>query len=173
MLNFTSDYALNQPSPSIMPLSFQGDQDGGLAIYPLAHLSSPHNASINGSFGLNSSWQNPSGSQLVALSQEGETSQASAVTPHGPPLFRHSLPMVVVMSILYLVVFVLAVFNNTVVVSVIVKNPHMRNVTNYFLANLAVADITVSFLVLPITLLSTLLNGKSRTQRLSYSEHMH
>lgn len=67
--------------------------------------------------------------------------------------------MVVVFCLAYMLVFVLAVVNNSLVVSVICRNPQMRNVTNYFLANLAVADITVSFIVLPITLLSNLFSG--------------
>ena len=78
----------------------------------------------------------------------------------GLPFFRHSLTMTALLSTVYIIVFVLAIFNNILVVSVIVRNPNMRNVTNYFLANLAVADIMVSFLVLPITLLSNLLSGK-------------
>ena len=77
-----------------------------------------------------------------------------------PPLLKVPVVMAVILSLAYLVVFVLAVVNNSLVVSVICRNPQMRNVTNFFLANLAVADITVSFLVLPITLLSNLFTGK-------------
>ena len=79
-----------------------------------------------------------------------------------PPLLKVPVVMAVILSLAYLVVFVLAVVNNSLVVSVICRNPQMRNVTNFFLANLAVADITVSFLVLPITLLSNLFTGKTR-----------
>ena len=77
-----------------------------------------------------------------------------------PPLLKVPVVMAVILSLAYLVVFVLAVVNNSLVVSVICRNPQMRNVTNFFLANLAIADITVSFLVLPITLLSNLFTGK-------------
>ena len=78
------------------------------------------------------------------------------------PLLKQTLPVIIALSVAYIIVFILAVVNNSLVVSVIIRNPQMRNVTNYFLANLAVADILVSFIVLPITLLSNIFNGKSQ-----------
>ena len=78
-------------------------------------------------------------------------------------LLKQPLHMVVILSLAYGIVFFLAIVNNTLVVCVICRNPQMRTVTNYFLANLAIADITVSFIVLPITLLSNLFTGKFRT----------
>ena len=75
-------------------------------------------------------------------------------------LLKQSTPMVVVFCLAYILVFIFAIVNNSLVVSVIYRNPQMRTVTNYFLANLAVADIMVSFLVLPITLLSNLFTGR-------------
>ena len=76
--------------------------------------------------------------------------------PTPPLLLKQSTPMVVVFCVAYILVCILAVVNNSLVVSVICRNPQMRTITNYFLANLAVADIMVSVLVLPITLLSNL-----------------
>ena len=77
------------------------------------------------------------------------------------PLLKQTGPVTVLFSVAYSVVFLLAVVNNSLVVTVIYRNPQMRNVTNYFLANLAIADITVSLVVLPITLLSNIFTGKS------------
>ena len=68
--------------------------------------------------------------------------------------------MMVVLSFAYLVVFVLSIVNNSLVVSVIYRNPQLRTVTNYFIANLAVADILVSIMVLPLTLLASLFEGQ-------------
>ena len=101
----------------------------------------------------------------ITLEQEGQgfevdTPAAMAPKPLSPPLLNHSLPLVIALSVAYFVVFVLAVVNNSLVVSIIYRNPQMRNVTNYFLANLAIADITVSVIVLPITLLSNIITGK-------------
>ena len=84
---------------------------------------------------------------------------------HRPPLLKQSASIVVLFSIAYLIVFVLAVVNNTLVVTVIYRNPQMRTITNYFLVNLAIADIMVSFVVLPITLLSNLFTGKGHCER--------
>ena len=78
------------------------------------------------------------------------------------PLLRQSPIMVVILSFAYVVVFFLSIVNNSLVVAVIYRNPQLRTITNIFIANLAVADILVSILVLPITLLGNLFEGKSR-----------
>ena len=76
------------------------------------------------------------------------------------PLLRQSLLMVVILSFAYVVVFFLSIVNNSLVVMVIYRNPQLRTITNIFIANLAVADILVSILVLPITLLGNLFEGR-------------
>ena len=76
------------------------------------------------------------------------------------PLLKQTLTMTVVLSIAYILVLFLGIVNNALVVSLIYRNPQMRTVTNYFIANLAVADILVSILVLPITLLSNIFTGE-------------
>ncbi|ELU16809.1 hypothetical protein CAPTEDRAFT_225192 [Capitella teleta] len=96
----------------------------------------------------------------VLHNQSHETNYSSFLSAAAgwgsPPLFKQTPMMVAVLTLAYLVVFVLAVVNNCLVVSAIVRNLQLRTITNYFLANLAVADILVSFIVLPITLLSNL-----------------
>lgn len=74
---------------------------------------------------------------------------------------RQSAPMLGILTLAYVVVFILSIVNNSLVVSVIFRSPQMRTITNLFIANLAVADILVSILVLPITLLSNLFEGKT------------
>ena len=82
-----------------------------------------------------------------------------------PPFFKESLSMafILVLSFFYCIVFLLAITNNGIVLTVIYRFKQMRSVTNYFLANLAIADITVSVVVLPITLLTNLCSGKKQT----------
>ena len=75
------------------------------------------------------------------------------------PALKQTTAMIVLLCIVYLLVPVLGVVNNALVVSVIYRNLQMRTVTNYFIANLAVADILVSILVVP-TLLSSIFTGK-------------
>ena len=76
------------------------------------------------------------------------------------PLLRQSLLMVVILSFAYLVVFLLSIVNNSLVVMVIYQNPQLRTTSNIFVTNLAVADILVSILVMPITLLGNLFEGR-------------
>ena len=73
--------------------------------------------------------------------------------------WKQSVSMVTVLTIAYIVVFVLGVVNNSLVVSVIYRNRQLRTVTNYFIANLALADILVCTMM-PITLLSNTIYGK-------------
>lgn len=63
---------------------------------------------------------------------------------------------VVLLAVAYFLVAVVGVISNTLVVTVIYRQPKMRSVTNIFLSNLAVADILVCVSVLPITLLDNI-----------------
>ena len=53
----------------------------------------------------------------------------------------------------YFVVFTAGVGGNFLVAFVVWKNPLMRTVTNYFIANLAVADVLVILFCLPTTVI--------------------
>ena len=78
------------------------------------------------------------------------------------PLLKQSPAAIALFTVAYGVVLLLAVINNSLVVTAIQRNQQLRTVTNMFVTNLAVADITVSLLVLPITLLTNLFTGKPR-----------
>ncbi len=61
--------------------------------------------------------------------------------------FRHSnflyrRPETVGLIVLYVPVFLLALVGNMVVLLVVISMKHMRSVTNFFIANLAVSDLT-------------------------------
>ncbi len=61
--------------------------------------------------------------------------------------FRHSnflyrRPETVGLIVLYVPVFLLALLGNTIVLLVVISVKHMRSVTNFFLANLAISDLT-------------------------------
>lgn len=75
--------------------------------------------------------------------------------------FKQPLYAVALLSFAYGLVAVLGVVSNALVVTVIYRQPKMRSVTNYFLSNLAIADILVCILVLPITLLQNIFTGRS------------
>ncbi|KAL7640167.1 UNVERIFIED_CONTAM: hypothetical protein RMT77_009581 [Armadillidium vulgare] len=51
----------------------------------------------------------------------------------------------------YITIFLLGVFGNCLVCYVVFRNKHMQTVTNYFIANLALADILLCTLAVPFT----------------------
>jgi len=68
---------------------------------------------------------------------------------------------VALLVVAYFMVGVVGVLNNTLVIAAVFHHASMRTVTNYFLANLAVADILVCVFVLPATLLQNIYTGKN------------
>ena len=56
--------------------------------------------------------------------------------------YKHEEPRTVILVALYVPIFLMAFFGNIMVLFVVLPNRHMRNVTNFFLVNLAVADLT-------------------------------
>ncbi|XP_006867967.1 PREDICTED: neuropeptide Y receptor type 2 [Chrysochloris asiatica] len=63
----------------------------------------------------------------------------------------------IVLILAYCSIIVLGVVGNSLVIHVVIKFKSMRTVTNYFIANLAVADLLVNTLCLPFTLTYTLM----------------
>lgn len=77
---------------------------------------------------------------------------------HVPDLFyRHSVAMTAVYCVAYVIVFVVGLVGNSFVIAVVYRSPRMRTVTNFFIVNLAVADVLVIVFCLPATLLGNIL----------------
>ncbi|KAF0310288.1 Neuropeptide SIFamide receptor [Amphibalanus amphitrite] len=76
--------------------------------------------------------------------------------PPAGDLLRHDLTVSAVLCVAYLIVFVVGLLGNSCVVAVVCRCPRMRSATNYFIANLAVADILVVVFCLPATLVSNI-----------------
>ena len=74
--------------------------------------------------------------------------------------FRHPLYMRVIYSVAYITVMIVAIVGNALVVGVVYRNQSMHTVTNYFIVNLAIADIMVAVICLPMTLLVNMYKGK-------------
>lgn len=70
--------------------------------------------------------------------------------------WRHSIAMSVVYFVAYFIVFFVGLIGNLLVIAVVYRSPRMRTVTNFFIVNLAVADILVISFCLPATLMSNL-----------------
>jgi hypothetical protein len=69
---------------------------------------------------------------------------------------KQPIHMVAIYTIAYTLIFRFALVGNSLVITVVCRNPRMHNVTNYFIVNLAIADILVSLLCIPISLLMNL-----------------
>lgn len=68
--------------------------------------------------------------------------------------YRHNSAMTAVYCVAYLLVFAVGLVGNCFVIAVVFRSPRMRTVTNFFIVNLAVADILVIVFCLPATLMS-------------------
>ncbi|KAL4240794.1 Neuropeptide FF receptor 2 [Mactra antiquata] len=75
------------------------------------------------------------------------------------PLIKQPVHMIIVISIAYGLVFIFGLVGNSFVIALIYKDPSMRNVTNYFILNMAVADILVAVFCVPVTLLGNIYSG--------------
>jgi 7 transmembrane receptor (rhodopsin family) len=82
------------------------------------------------------------------------------------PVLKQPFYAVIVLAFAYAIVVALGLVNNILVVTVVWTQPALRTVTNFFLANLAVADILVCIIVLPITLLDNIFTGNVRYFRI-------
>lgn len=59
--------------------------------------------------------------------------------------------------IMYISIFIFALFGNGVVCYIVYSSPRMKTVTNYFIVNLAVGDILMSLFCVPFSFFPTLL----------------
>ena len=64
------------------------------------------------------------------------------------------LPIHVILfgTIFYSILFILGTCGNIMVLIVLFKNSELRNCTNYFLANLSIADLLILFICVPIAM---------------------
>lgn len=60
-------------------------------------------------------------------------------------------PATLALLCLYLPLFMLSLVGNSLVIYVVYKNPHMRRLKNLFLVNLAIADLSVTLICMPLT----------------------
>ena len=72
-------------------------------------------------------------------------------------LYEIPLSVTILLSFLYIVVSLIAVFGNSMVFYIVLMSKRMRNVTNLFIANLALADILIGSLAIPFQFTAALL----------------
>uniref|UniRef100_A0A2K5VEL4 Neuropeptide FF receptor 1 n=1 Tax=Macaca fascicularis TaxID=9541 RepID=A0A2K5VEL4_MACFA len=99
----------------------------------------------------NSSWP---------LSQNGTNAEATpAANLTFSSYYQHTSPVAAMFIVAYALIFLLCMVGNTLVCFIVLKNRHMRTVTNMFILNLAVSDLLVGIFCMPTTLVDNLITG--------------
>jgi hypothetical protein len=80
--------------------------------------------------------------------------------------YRHSFAMAAMYCFAYLLVFAVGLVGNYIIIAVVYRTPRMRNVANFFIVNLAVADILMIIICLSATLLSNIFVREYAPQQL-------
>ncbi|CAB1318332.1 unnamed protein product [Coregonus sp. 'balchen'] len=75
------------------------------------------------------------------------------------PYYQHSLAIATSFTLAYLFIFLLCMVGNGLVCLIVVRNRHMRTVTNLFIFNLAISDLLVGIFCIPTTLVDNLITG--------------
>lgn len=75
-------------------------------------------------------------------------------------IFRHSNLMSGIFVAGYIFVFILGLLGNVFVIFVVIRFRQMRTITNFFITNLAFADILVIVFCIPATLTSNIVTRK-------------
>uniref|UniRef100_A0A8C0QH17 Leucine rich repeat containing 20 n=1 Tax=Canis lupus familiaris TaxID=9615 RepID=A0A8C0QH17_CANLF len=79
--------------------------------------------------------------------------------------YQHSSPVAALFIVAYVLIFLLCMVGNALVCFIVLKNRHMRTVTNMFILNLAVSDLLVGIFCMPTTLVDNLITGECRPWR--------
>ena len=134
----------------------------GNTVLELLTMNNNVNASLSGGIQDNGGGdlvQEDSGSDLAGSSLNGTLGNGTSGGNYSMeqiPFYRHSLAMTAVYCFAYILVFAVGLVGNCFVIAVVYRSPRMRTVTNFFIVNLAVADILVIVFCLPATLLSNI-----------------
>ena len=70
-------------------------------------------------------------------------------TSIGIDIYEVPISLTVIFSIFYAFIIVVAVVGNTLVIYVVFISSRMRTVTNFYIANLAFADVTIAVFCIP------------------------
>uniref|UniRef100_H0WBU7 Neuropeptide FF receptor 1 n=1 Tax=Cavia porcellus TaxID=10141 RepID=H0WBU7_CAVPO len=93
-------------------------------------------------------------------SQNGSNAEATpAANLTFSSYYQHSSPVAAMFIVAYALIFLLCMVGNALVCFIVLKNRHMRTVTNMFILNLAVSDLLVGIFCMPTTLVDNLITG--------------
>ena len=86
---------------------------------------------------------------MADLSNDNNFSSAIKNTSEILPKYTTNIYMFIFLSLLYGLISVISVVGNCLIIYVVAKNKRMQNVTNYFISNLALADVVIGMFVTP------------------------
>nr|XP_008506303.1 PREDICTED: neuropeptide FF receptor 1 [Equus przewalskii] len=93
-------------------------------------------------------------------SQNGSNAEATpAANLTFSSYYQHSSPVAAMFIVAYVLIFLLCMVGNALVCFIVLKNRHMRTITNMFILNLAVSDLLVGIFCMPTTLVDNLITG--------------
>ena len=103
---------------------------------------------------------------LTSLSDLENSTSSSWVTTGitFSPYYQHSVAVAIMFALAYMFIFLLCMVGNGLVCLIVVKNRHMRTVTNIFILNLAISDLLVGIFCIPTTLVDNLITGEAHGQ---------
>lgn len=90
----------------------------------------------------NEEFEGDDGLNLMDLYSDKDSLYRQLLQEFRDALYMHTKPSVIVLLTLYIPIVLMAFFGNLMVLFVVLPNRRMRNVTNFFLVNLATADLT-------------------------------
>ncbi|KAL0183289.1 hypothetical protein M9458_022664, partial [Cirrhinus mrigala] len=93
-------------------------------------------------------------SDLVSCTNQTNSTNSSIILF---PYYQHSLSTAALFTLAYLFIFLLCLMGNGLVCVIVLRNRHMRTVTNIFILNLAVSDLLVGIFCIPTTLVDNLI----------------
>ena len=71
--------------------------------------------------------------------------------------FQVPVSVIALLSVFYGLISLFALVGNTLVIYVVIVSPRMRTVTNYYIANMAFADVTIALFAIPFQFHAALL----------------
>ncbi|XP_035890798.1 neuropeptide SIFamide receptor-like isoform X4 [Anopheles stephensi] len=101
-----------------------------------------------------SDWDSYQGSDVAGISSS--SNNTAGPFEEYELFYRHSYTMTAVYCVAYFIVFIVGLVGNSFVIAVVFRAPRMRTVTNFFIVNLALADVLVIVFCLPATLMSNI-----------------
>ena len=79
--------------------------------------------------------------------------------PYIGPIKEVPVWEIVVKSLIYVIITILSLIGNVLIIVIVMKNKTMKTVTNFYIVNLAVADLMVTLTCTWVTLVDNLTEG--------------